>query len=98
MSGAAEYQGGVVYEHIKVTSSSMEVCGEHIMADAGPLRLRTDFYGADEAITNYEPGRSDWVATLIITGVHRQDAWERRNHVILNLKTHFKTETYNDPS
>ena len=88
---------GVVYEHIKVTPGVLEVCGEHIMAKAGPVRLHTDFYGADEAITNYAPGRPEWVATLIVTGAGRKKAWEKRDRVINNIKTHFKLDMYRDP-
>jgi pyrrolysine biosynthesis protein PylC len=88
---------GVVYEHIKVSPGAIEVCGEHIMARAGPLHLHKDFYGADEAITNYSRGRSGWAATLIITGAHRREAWEKRNRVIEEIRTHFKLDTYKDP-
>ena len=89
--------GGVVYEHIKVTPGVLEVCGEHIMAGAGPVHLHTDFYGADEAITNYAPGRPEWVATLIVTGVDREGAREKRDRVIHDIKTHFHLSTYSDP-
>ena len=88
---------GVVYEHIKVSPGAIEVCGEHIMARAGPLHLNKDFYGADEAITNYSLGRSEWVATLIITGTDRREAWEKRNRIIEEIRTHFKLDTYIDP-
>ena len=76
---------GVVYEHIKVSPGSIEVCGEHIMADAGPLHLRSNFFGADEAITNYTPGCRQWKATLIITGKNRELAWKKRNNIIESL-------------
>lgn len=55
----------IIYEHIDVSPHGIEVCGEHIMADAGPLTLRRTFHGAAEALTNYTPGRDQWVATLI---------------------------------
>lgn len=88
----------MVYEHIKVTPGVLEVCGEHIMAGAGPVRLHTDFYGADEAITNYAPGRPQWVATLIVTGAGREEAREKRDQVINDIKTHFHLDTYLDLS
>ena len=81
-----EPPGGVVYEHIKVTSGVVEVCGEHIMADAGPLHLEPGFFGAHEAITNYAPGQTEWVATLIITGSTREQALLNRNRVIDNIE------------
>ncbi len=77
---------GVIYEHIKVTSGVLEVCGEHIMAEAGPLHLEPGFFDAHEAITNYVPGRTDWVATLIIKGSNREQAWRNRNRIINDIK------------
>jgi pyrrolysine biosynthesis protein PylC len=96
--GARRRQKGVIYEHIKVTPGLLEICGEHIMAEAGVLRLREDFYGADEAITNYVSGGDEWVATLIITGSDRAEAWEKRERVIGEIRKRFKLDTYKDPT
>ena len=85
---------GVVYEHIRVTPGLIETKGEHIMGHAGPLHLRQDFFGADEAITNYAPGRDHWEATLILTGADRDAAWNRRNQVIREIsKKHALSRT-----
>lgn len=89
---------GVVYEHIRVSPGRLEVCGEHIMADAGPLQLQTDFFGADEALTNYAPGRDAWVATLIVTGASRREAWQRRCAVIQRLMDEYGIDEYRDAS
>ncbi|MGE5343385.1 MAG: 3-methylornithine--L-lysine ligase PylC [Candidatus Omnitrophota bacterium] len=78
----------VVYEHIRVSGRRIEDCGEHVMAESGPLRLHRPFFGADEAITNYEPRAEYWVATLIVSGTDRLDAWEKRNRVRDNIKLH----------
>ncbi len=89
---------GVIYEHIRVCRNALEVAGEHIMTGAGPLRIRRDFFGADEAITNYEPGRDEWVATLIVSGVSRHDAWDRRCQVIEEIRRWFGLGAYFDLS
>ena len=68
---------GVIYEHIHVSPGRLEVSGEHIMSEAGPLHFHQDFFGADEAISNYEPGRPDWVATLILVDETREKAWAK---------------------
>ena len=80
---------GVVYEHIKVSSSRIEVAGEHIMSGADPLHVQPDFFGADEAITNFTTGRNNWVATLIISAPDRNQAWEKRNAVIKTISKKF---------
>jgi len=85
---------GVVLEHIKVSPGLLEITGEHIMSGIGPLRVYTDFFGADEAITNYASGRDEWVATLICTGSNRQEAWARREGVIQDIREKIGKHSY----
>jgi len=80
---------GVVYEHIKVSSSRIEVAGEQIMSGCDPLYVQPDFFGADEAITNFTTGRNNWVATLIISAPDCNQAWEKRNEVIKTISRKF---------
>ncbi len=87
---------GVVYEHIKVSPNVLEVAGEHIMSDTDVLRVAHDFFGADEAITNYAPGRDNWVATLIISGPDRAAAWIKRNTIISEIRKQLKLDGYRD--
>lgn len=87
---------GAVYEHIQVSEKDIKVCGEHIMGGAGPLRLIPDFFGADEAITNYIPGKTEWVATLINTGRTREEAWSKRCRVIDRIMKGLKINSYID--
>lgn len=88
---------GVIYEHIKVTPKLMEVSGEHIMADAGPLHMYQDFFGADEVLTNFVHAKNEWVATLIITGADLQEAWEKRCSIIRNIRNEMGIRYYIDP-
>jgi 3-methylornithine--L-lysine ligase len=88
---------GVVVEHLRITPERVEVCGEHIMSSRRPLRILPGFFGTTEAITDYEPGRPDWVATLIVTGVDRQDAWERREAVVRDIRRQLDIPGYLDP-
>ena len=76
---------GAVYEHIHVCGDKMKISGERIMTAGGPLHLMDDFFGADEAITNFVPGKDPWVATLIFAGTNRHQAWEKRNHSIAQI-------------
>jgi pyrrolysine biosynthesis protein PylC len=73
---------GVVYEHLLASPGRLEVAGEHVMSRREPLRLVSGFFGADEALTDYAPGRREWAATLIVTASDRAEAWRRRNEVI----------------
>lgn len=91
------FMRGVVYEHLRVEGETMEVCGEHIMADAGPLSLWRRFFGADEALTNYRPGRTRWVATLICTGATLEEAREKRRQVVERILRDCGIKRYRDP-
>lgn len=91
-------QKGVVYEHIKVSPGTLEVSGERIMASAGPLHVCRDFFSADEAITDYSPGSTHWVATLIVTGKNREEAWAKRCEAVRLIRKRFGLYTYTDPS
>lgn len=89
---------GVVLEHIRVTPNLLEVCGEHIMSVTDPLRIKSNFWGADEAITNYAPGRKAWVATLIVCERDRKTAWAKRQKVIAAIRKQFRLDAYRDPA
>jgi pyrrolysine biosynthesis protein PylC len=57
------------------------------MTEGDPLDLRGDFFGADEAITNFAPDKDQdpWVATLIFRGANRHEACEKRNRSIAEI-------------
>ena len=88
---------GVIYEHVSVTPNQMEIAGEHIMSGADALHIVPDFFGADEAITNYAADRDDWVATLIVVEENIEAAWEKRNSVIADIRKTLNLEIYRDP-
>ena len=74
----------------------MKISGERIMTKEGPLNLLRDFFGADEAITNFEPDKDPWVATLMFCGANRHEACEKRNRSIAEIVRRF--EIRDDPS
>lgn len=84
---------GVVYEHVKISSGRLEVVGEHIIGEAGPLRHYHNFFGADEALTNFTPGKPSWVATLIIVAESLNKAWQKRCRVIKEIAEFFRLST-----
>jgi len=86
----------VIYEHIKVDGRQMATGGEHLMSGAAPLRVRTDFFGATEAITNYHAGRDHWVATLIFAASSRHRVAAKRTATIAAIERHCRIEHYTD--
>ena len=92
----SKQEHGVIYEHISVAKNHLEIAGEHIMAGADALKVCPDFFGADEAITNFEEGRDDWVATLVIAEKNMEAVWDKRNRIMADIKKRFKLEGYRD--
>jgi pyrrolysine biosynthesis protein PylC len=88
---------GVIFEHVRLSPGLLEFSGEHIIAKAGPLKLLRDFFGADEALTNYCRSGDSWVATLITTGRDCAEAREKRDDVIKNIRMHCKVNAILDP-
>ena len=87
---------GAVYEHVHVSGDRLKISGERIMTEGGSLNLLGDFFGADEAITNFEPDKDPWVATLIFCGRNRPEACEKRNRSIAEIVRRFGIR--DDPS
>ncbi len=74
-----------VYQHVRASRGMLEVLGEHVMGSAGPLRLVPGFFGADEALTDYAPGRAAWAATVIVTAADAREARRRSAFVVAEL-------------
>jgi 3-methylornithine--L-lysine ligase len=87
---------GSVYEHIHVENGSLKIRGEHIMTGRGPLYLRPDFFGADEAITDFAQGINSWVATLMISDSDRKTAWAKRNQILNEIIQRQDLKTIHD--
>lgn len=81
---------GVVYEHIKVCQNKIEFPGEHVLGQAESLKTVSGFFGADEAITNFNASSFSWVATLISTGKTRQQALLKSQKVIENIRSYIE--------
>jgi len=79
----------VIFEHIKVTPNSLEISGEHIMTEAGPLSHHLDFFGANEALTDFAPEASHWVATLIIKAASTEEAIAKHDKIIDTIQSTF---------
>jgi pyrrolysine biosynthesis protein PylC len=76
----------VIYEHLSVSKEKIEIAGEHIMSRAGPLTCHQNFFGADEAITNYHPDRKSWTATMIYAGSDMNAVQQKRETTLENIR------------
>jgi pyrrolysine biosynthesis protein PylC len=92
-------QRAVLYQHVKVLGKELRVQGEHVMAEASNLRVQTHFFGADEAITNLEPGvnPTNRVATLIVKSPDVTSASEKMENTVENIMREYGLDQYTDP-
>jgi len=65
-------------EHYLIDEKGVHNKGEHIMGEGGPLRYSENFFGADEALTDYEKGKLPWRGTFINTGDTKEELSEKR--------------------
>ena len=79
----------VIYEHIRVSPDALEISGEHIIAEARLLRHQVDFFGADEALTDFDPDFRSWVATLILTGKTKEQVAQKHRRVLETIRRTF---------
>ena len=87
----------VIYEHIRVSPDRLEVSGEHIISEARPLRYQTDFFGADEALTDFDTENRNWVATLILTGKTKKEVVLKHHRVLETIRGTFGLQECADP-
>ena len=88
------HENYVIFEHIRLSSGNLEALGEHILSEAGFLTLKEDFFGVDEAITDYSPGSENWVATLIIKDTDEKKLIEKHRAIIENIKQGLKIANF----
>jgi pyrrolysine biosynthesis protein PylC len=55
-----------------------------------------EFFGADEALTNYREGARAWVATLVVGGRTRRNAEQRLEKVLGTIRRRFSLDAIVD--
>jgi pyrrolysine biosynthesis protein PylC len=61
------------------------------MAMDGPLLLKTDFFGAKEAITSFQENKHQWVATLVFSGSSKEDIRSKRTRCHERIRAYYHT-------
>jgi pyrrolysine biosynthesis protein PylC len=74
----------VSYEHYRISPDGVEQLGEHILADAAPLRMERDQFGSDVALTDYHKGKVSWQGVFINSGESLEEL-ERKRRWMKNL-------------
>lgn len=74
------------YEHFKINKNGCFHGGEHIMSGARPLTLRSDFFGADEVLSDYDEAHDEWCGTFINWADTAKELERKRNNMLNMLK------------
>jgi pyrrolysine biosynthesis protein PylC len=86
------------YEHFVVEYGSLITCGEKNFGHVEEPRTEERFFGADEAITDYMPGKEVWRATVINSGRTPNDVLEKRKRFIMNVMKECDIDEFIDRS
>ena len=84
------------YEHYYVENDNLITCGEKVFGKVDRPRFEDRFFGADEAITDYLPGKDVWRATVITKGRTPSEVLDKRKKFIRNVMEECNLEEYID--
>ena len=74
-----------IYEHFRINKNGCFPGGEHIMSGARPLTLRSDFFGADEVLSDYDEAHDEWCGTFINWANTAKELERKRNNMLKML-------------
>lgn len=66
-----------VYYHLHYKDGILRTCGEKEFGHVVKPHFENGLFGSDDAITDYEPGKNEWHATLISEGRNLKDVRKR---------------------
>ena len=74
-------------EHYLIDETGVHHKGEGIMGESNPLVYRENFFGADEALTDYDEKKSVWRATFINSAESEEELTQKRTLMLQLLQT-----------
>ena len=97
-TGRIRGDGSSVYRHVVMKDGVLRACGEKEFGHVRNPRLVRGLFGSDDAITDYEPGKSEWRATLITTGRTEEEVDRRCASEIQRILDECSIEEFVDGS
>jgi pyrrolysine biosynthesis protein PylC len=82
----APTRGAAVYEHIIVEKGMLRSCGEGSFSKIRDPRVEPGLFGSDEMITDFQPDKEVWRATIICSGQTYEEAWAKRMRCIASIQ------------
>ena len=97
-TGRKNRNGCSAYEHFVIENDSLITCGEKVFGKIADPKFEERFFGADEAITDYVPGKEVWRATVITKGKDAAEVLRKRKIFIHNLMDECSLDEFIDRS
>lgn len=67
-----------IYEHVAVDNGRIRTCGEGVFSQVRRPRIEPGLFGADDVITDFEPGKDSWRGAIMCSGHTLEEALDRR--------------------
>lgn len=97
-TGRVRAEGSSIYRHVVMKDGVLRACGEKEFGHVREPRMVSGLFGADDVITDYEPGKSEWRATLITHGPTEEEVDRRCASSIERILDECSVETFIDGS
>ncbi len=97
-TGKTRQPGCSIYEHFVISDGIIRTCGEKEFGHVDRPYLQEDFFGADEAITDYGRDRHQWRVTTINRGNTMQECLHKRREFITGMMKDHDLDEFIDKS
>ncbi len=89
-------EGSSVYRHVYLRNGELRSSGEKEFGHVVSPRFAPGLFGSDNCITDYEPGKAEWHATLISKGRTEKEADEKADACIESILNECSIERFLD--
>lgn len=97
-SAAKRHTGCSSYEHFYCDGTRLITCGEKVFSHVDHPGYFEGLFGADEMMTDYEPGKGEWHATMINRGHDSAEVLSKRKEAIAQMMRDCDLEEFVDRS
>lgn len=95
-TGRSRRRGASVYRHVYLKDGVLRSSGEKEFGHVRGPRMVKGLFGTDDAITDYEPGKDEWHATLIVSGDDEEEVDRRCDESISRILDECSLDTFVD--
>lgn len=95
-TGKKNSGGCSAYEHYVVRDGNLITCGEKEFGHVSAPYISEGLFGADQVITDYAPGKSEWRATVVNGGRTNAEVLEKRKDFIRRAMSECDLDEYID--